>query len=254
MQQIRPVEAVTAPEGEVFEFAVDLARKNRDQLGAVHAGAMAGIVRTGQGALLVARENDCPASMLLTRSRIASDLRCLPIIAAAVSADLRRIGHGLSLVEAAVSEAETHGRSFIQAICREDLPSNKFWHAAGFTLVASRCTRSTRAIDCFIWRKPIADMSTSLFAIERPKRLQGAGGRFLPAVDVHDEWSLFPGGSDEGPAAPVFTTAGDSLAVRLFKSGFTRHEVAAVLLRRTALRASEMMDEIVTRDLNGSAG
>lgn len=187
----KSIEIVTHENEPLTEFAIQLAKKHRNELGAVHCGVISGIVEAGQGTLRISRENDEPASMILTRSGLASDTRCMPIIAAAVCSDARRLKHGLSLVDAVADDGFQRGRSFVQAICREDLPSNKFWLAAGFTAVARRSNNSTRRIPCVVWRRAITDMSTSLGFIGTPLRAQGGGGRFVRLGDVAKQLLLF---------------------------------------------------------------
>lgn len=189
--KLHAVELVGRSDEKLREFAIQLAKKNRDELGAVHCGVISGIVEAGVGVLRVSRENDEPASMILTRNGLASDTRCMPIIAAAVSSDARRLKHGLALVDAVADEGFERGRSFVQAICREDLPSNRFWLAAGFTPIARRTNKATRRIPCVVWRRQITDMSTSLGFIGTPLRAQGGGGRFVRLGDVMKQLLLF---------------------------------------------------------------
>lgn len=173
------VRCVSNPADWKTEYAIDLAKKHRDELGAVHCGVITGILAGGKGELYISHANDDPVSMLLTRHKLAGDPRCMPIIAAAVQADARRLAHGLALVEHVADLAFRNGRCFLQAVCREDLPSNHFWSAAGFHAIAVRTNGASRSIPCIVWRKQIADMSTPLERIEQTLRLRGGGGRFL---------------------------------------------------------------------------
>ena len=76
----------------------------------------------------------------------------------AVQEDARRLDRGLGLLDAAHAEGQARGIDGIRAGCADDLDSNAFWEAMGFTHYGTRLgvhyeskRESTRHVN--VWRK-----------------------------------------------------------------------------------------------------
>lgn len=180
-----------------IEWTEELAKKYRDELGAVHLGVIRGIQSTGAGNIRVAKLGDQLAGMFLTRKVLKADERIIPIIAAAVPEDLRLMHIASELLDTAGREAAREGRSIMQAICRCDLASNAFWLLAGFTPCFVRDTNSVRQKRGIVWRKALTTAATALTTRIAPERERGGGGRFLGPPKDTETMLMWP--EDPGP-------------------------------------------------------
>lgn len=184
-------------------WATHLASKHRDELGAVHLGVVDACAKLGH--VLLAEGGGQNVGMMVTKPGLASDRRIFPIIAAAVPSDLQRLHVGLGMLTALAARHFLAPETIIQAICRHDLPSNRFWAAAGFRPIAVRHSSSVRAKPCVIWRRRVDQGVNGVGSIMRTARPQGPGGRFLPADNPEREnW---------------FDTSAEGLAAALRASG-----------------------------------
>lgn len=77
------------------------------------------------------------------------------IIQTAVHMDARRAAVGLSLLTAVHRDVAWAGSRIIQAWCRIDLESGRFWDAAGYCPTHRRSAPTARGQDVILWRKPL---------------------------------------------------------------------------------------------------
>lgn len=132
--------------------------------------------------------NDEEAGFLLLRETPCQQPGAHSIVQAAVRFDCQRESVGLSLVEAAERICRQKNGLMLQAACREDLESNLFWRAAGFSLVAFRKGGKARAKRILLWRKSLS-FSADLRSIVEPKINLGANGRFVTRKEMGG-WNL----------------------------------------------------------------
>lgn len=161
------------------DWAVDLTKKFRDELGGINAGTLQHHAKLGH--LSILRGEDQNLAAFVTKPGNSDDHRIFPIIAAAVPADLQRMHLGMLLLDRIDARFELARDRIFQAICRQDLPSNLFWAAAGFTPVAVRHSSSTRGKPCIIWRRRVDRSVVGIDAIVPASRPRMGGGRFLPS-------------------------------------------------------------------------
>ncbi len=88
----------------------------------------------GAGQILMAHENDEPCGYLIHGN---GDRWC-KIYQACIQYDARRREHGFELVRRLVRKADSQGFEAISLWCADDLDSNDFWRAAGFTFAGQR--------------------------------------------------------------------------------------------------------------------
>jgi hypothetical protein len=200
-----------------LEWAQTLCRTFRDELGAVHLGVLPSLVEKDIGRVRVARE---------------SDPRITPIIAAAVPTDLQRLHVGFAMLNQIEEEAKAHGQTIIQAICRFDLPSNRFWNAAGFVPCFVRSTDSARGKPAIVWRRPIAGADPDIFLRLEPLRPRAAGGRFLPRIIPGDGLFSPDPSSLKIASAERYSAQAWAIGELLSKGSLTAAESIAAAARR----------------------
>lgn len=179
----RDVRKMAADERLNLGWATHLASRFKDELGGVHMALIAGCAKLGH--VLICQDSGQNLGMLVSKPVLAADPRIFPIIAAAVPADLHREHIGETMVRALAAGHSLTNDRIIQAICRWDLPSNKFWAAAGFRPIAIRRNGAVRGKPCIVWRRRVGGGVHGVEEIMAPGRLQGGGGRFLPADATH---------------------------------------------------------------------
>lgn len=132
------------------------------------------------GGVVLAQKEGQNVGFLAAKPQLVSDPRVFPILAAAVPADLQRLSVGLSMLHALATTHQLGRERVLQAICRQDLPSNVFWAAAGFRPIGVRFVASSRAIPSIIWRRRVDGESGDFgFYLPEPRQRMG-GGRFIP--------------------------------------------------------------------------
>lgn len=159
-------------------WAVELFKKFRDELGAVHLGVAEAMAK--QGHVILCTQDGQNLGALVTKPEIKADARIFPIIAAAVPYDLQRLHVGLSMLHAIASVHRLTEDRVFQAICRQDLPSNRFWAAAGFEPICVRHTSSVRGVPCIIWRRRVDGVGGDFGLYVEGLRPRMGGGRYVP--------------------------------------------------------------------------
>ncbi len=176
VEVVRPLEK---NDPKNLAWATDLCSRHRDELGAVHLGVLA--AHAVMGHVVLATGGGQNLGCLVSKPKLSSDERIFPIIAAAVPDDIQRLKIGLSMLNALATAHTLDGARIVQAICRVDLPSNKFWAAAGFRPVAVRHSASVRGKPCIVWRRRVSGHVAGVEDIHTGPRDRGGGGRFVPA-------------------------------------------------------------------------
>lgn len=115
----------------LLKYCLDLMRKNSDALGFVESTRFESRLRAGQ--VIPAWENGDLCGYLLR----GIPREWLHIHQACIQPDARRLDHGRQLVAAAAAYAAACGCHGISLRCADDLPSNQFWQALGFSRVAT---------------------------------------------------------------------------------------------------------------------
>lgn len=121
-----------------IQYVVDLARKNSDALSFIPTPRLEEYDRNGQ--VLLAFENDEPCGFLV----FGAGDTTMRVYQACIQYDSRRREHGLELVRRLVDAATRKGCQSISLWCANDLESNEFWRAAGFTFAGQREGGKTR--------------------------------------------------------------------------------------------------------------
>lgn len=166
------------PSPQLAEWSKLLFKRFSNEVGPVHLGMHAGFVHQGMARVITI--DGQAVSSALVRPRLASDGRCVAIVAAAVPTDLQRLHIGLQLLQSI--DADHRGEDkFLQACCRAGLASNKFWAAAGFTAVALRLTNARRGKPLIMWRRCSGRAVSNWWEYVPPRKPRGAGGLFVPA-------------------------------------------------------------------------
>lgn len=117
---------------DTVKYVVDLARKNAEALSFIPAPRLEQYSQNGQ--ILVAFENDEPCGFLV----LGNGAETMRVYQACIQYDSRRREHGLALVRRLVAKATQKGCQSISLWCADDLESNEFWRAAGFTFAGQR--------------------------------------------------------------------------------------------------------------------
>lgn len=166
-------------------WANELTKKFRDELGAIHLGTLAAHAAIGH--VVLAAERGENLGVLVSKPQLQHDPRIFPIIAAAVPLDIQRAHVGLCMLHALAATHKLGRDRIFQCKCRYDLPSNRFWYAAGFTAVAVQHSSSVRGKPTIIWRKwvdapKLANGWRGKVPTDFPvdSRARMGGGRFLP--------------------------------------------------------------------------
>jgi hypothetical protein len=180
----------------------------------------------------VARDSGQLMGCMVTRKYLVSDPRITPIIAAAVPTDLQRLHVGFAMLNQIEEEAKAHGQTIIQAICRFDLPSNRFWNAAGFVPCFVRSTDSARGKPAIVWRRPIAGADPDIFLRLEPLRPRAAGGRFLPRIIPGDGLFSPDPSSLKIASAERYSAQAWAIGELLSKGSLTAAESIAAAARR----------------------
>jgi ribosomal protein S18 acetylase RimI-like enzyme len=121
-----------------LRYVVDLARKNSDALSFIPEPRLEEYERAGQ--ILTSSENDEPCGFLV----FGAGREVMRVYQACIQYDSRRRDHGLALVRRLVDIASRRGVQGISLWCANDLESNDFWRAAGFTFAGQREGGRTR--------------------------------------------------------------------------------------------------------------
>src|SRR5579864_1675478 len=111
-------------------YSVDLAKKHSDALGFIPRQAVENHLLTGH--IRMARENGDPCGFFLT-SGLQRQVR---IFQACVQMDARGLDHAKNLLSDLVVRSAAAGAERITLHCRDELESNGFWSACGFTLAS----------------------------------------------------------------------------------------------------------------------
>lgn len=112
------------------------------------------------GQILVEKENDEPCGVVV----FGNGWPTLRIYQAIVQYDARRRERGLHLVERTIAEAKRRGCELVSLWCADDLPSNEFWKAAGFTRLQQRAGGATRQRKHHLWILHVDSPQMRLFA------------------------------------------------------------------------------------------
>lgn len=124
-------EAPSPAASDAVRYAVDLAKKNSEALSFIPAPRLEQYHATGR--LLLATENDEPCGFLV----YGAGWPVLKVYQACIQYDARRRRAGLDLVQR-LTEIAARSHRDISLWCADDLASNDFWQAAGFTLIGKR--------------------------------------------------------------------------------------------------------------------
>lgn len=108
-------------------YMIDLMSKNYEALGFLPKPRVEQYANAGQ--VFMETENGWPCGYLI----FGSGWPVLKIYQVCIQYDARRWTHGMNLVKRLIVYADERGFEAITLRCADDLDSNKFWKAAGFT-------------------------------------------------------------------------------------------------------------------------
>jgi N-acetylglutamate synthase-like GNAT family acetyltransferase len=173
--------AAHAPAGVVrratlrdLRFLQHLGRKNCDAVGFLPTQALEHY--TDAGGVCIVTENGDPAGMLVVKDHLSTSPAIRPVLQAAVCYDARRRHLGLQLVRQVEQDARTAGRRVLQLKCREELPANEFWTAAGFELIGHQDAGERRGGRVCVWAKLLSPLTASDLILKKVERHRGPGG------------------------------------------------------------------------------
>ena len=167
-------------------FVLSLQKKFSNQIGFIPKPTVERYLEAGK--VFRGDLNEQEAGFLLLRETPCQNPEVFSIVQAAVKLDAQRHSLGFCLTGRAEKAAKESGGKLIQAACREDLDSNYFWRAAGFTLVAMRAGGQARGQRVLLWRKAVLE-GTDLRIFHTPKYNLGANGRFCKRSEM-EGWKL----------------------------------------------------------------
>lgn len=147
------------------KFVIHLQKQHSEALGFLPREAVKTYIAAGR--VLLGQENDCQAGYILGRPKMRYDPRIAPITQCAVSMDLKRRHLGLGMVDAWATAAFLDGKKCVQCWCADDLDASLFWPAAGFTAIARRWPKNTRARSLTLWRRAcsLGEMGDDLYRL-----------------------------------------------------------------------------------------
>ena len=168
-----------------LKFILDLQRKFSNQIGFIPRSKTE--FELSKGNFLLGKLNCLDAGFLYVLPGLSCQPETTAIIQAAVRFDAQRMCLGLKLVEQLELISFLRGSLILQASCREDLESNLFWQAAGFSIVGTRPGGKARGFIVNIFRKSLREgVDISVLPIEPRERLPG--GRWAkskPNLDIN---------------------------------------------------------------------
>lgn len=216
-----------------LEWMTQLARKHRNELGALHCGRIQTISKERDGWVRAIEVNDDLAGLIVARLNSQADERLAYIVGAAIPEDARRRRLAESLVEDFIRQAARTSKTIVQAICRCDLAANSFWSACGFVPCFARNTFATRGHKSIVWRRPSGTLPVDLLDYRPPLRPRLSGGRYAAKASKIWQQTLWPG--DNTHDAKVEQITNDPAAVfdLLEVAPMTTAERVAAITRRT---------------------
>jgi GNAT superfamily N-acetyltransferase len=134
----------------IADYAIKLAVwPNSECLGFIPSGTIKRYAEAGQILMEFEGGDACGYLILGNGSPVGK------IYQACIEFDLRRLSHGIALVDRAIFKARQNGCHAIELRCRENLEANKFWAALGFSMV--RCVQGgkRRGKMLNVWRKDV---------------------------------------------------------------------------------------------------
>jgi ribosomal protein S18 acetylase RimI-like enzyme len=138
------------------KYADHLAQENSEALSYIPSPRLEEYARNGQ--ILMAHENGEPCGFLIW----GAGWPVMRVYQACIQYDARRREHGYTLVKRLLAIAEKRGVDSIMLRCANDLDSNEFWKAAGFTFAGQVPGGERRGRMLNIWR----------FTMPNPKQLR----------------------------------------------------------------------------------
>lgn len=124
-----PVNASNHHQELLAHYCEKLRRADGNALGFVPFSAFGQAMRRNR--MIIEIENDEPCGFLIFTS-VRERLKILMI---AIQKDARRIFHATNLLSGMLTLEDTKRSEYIQLRCADDLPSNSFWRAVGFSLI-----------------------------------------------------------------------------------------------------------------------
>jgi hypothetical protein len=223
-----------------LEWTIQLARRYRNELGAVHCGRLQSIAAEKHGWLRIGSHNGEPVAMIAGRQLTKCDARLAYIVAAAVPLDARRRKFAETLVEDFIDQAAHNARTIVQATCRCDIEANEFWFGSGFTPCFARYTGSTRGHPTIVWRRHVNGLQDDLLHYVHPLRARLSGGRYARTKASSDQFTLWAEVDPETRTIAQVTSNPDDLLELLDMSPLSAaHKEEAVKRRLAAHNASE---------------
>jgi len=126
------------PLDKSVEYAVNLMRKNYEQVGFLPKPRMSEYAISGQ--LWLQYENNEPCGYLV----FGNGWPILKVYQCCIQIDAQRVRHASILIRALIEKAKDWKCSMITLWCAEDLESNSFWQAMGFEMKSQRNKNNTR--------------------------------------------------------------------------------------------------------------
>jgi hypothetical protein len=133
-------------------YALDLMRKNYENVGFIPAPRMAQYEERGQ--LWLQFDNGDPCGYLVFGNGWPS----LKIYQCVIQTDARRLAHATTLVDRLIELGQSHSMRSIDLRCADDLEANIVWKAMGFRLVSRLPANNRRKRHINAWSRPIADL------------------------------------------------------------------------------------------------
>lgn len=168
-----------------LSYLVHLSRANSESLGFIPRTGMSS--HLDRGHVSIACENGDPAGYLLSGGAYAHAPFVRPIYQACIDYDARRRHLGLQLVTHFEHAALLDRISVVRLWCRESLPSNEFWRAAGYSLCGKREGGKKRKTACNLWAKIIRPIAADdIVSVTHPTR--GPAGLFVSPGSQLNIW------------------------------------------------------------------